>query len=127
MLSLGTRLGPYEIVGSLGSGGMGDVYRARATALGRQVAIKILPSAFAEDPDRQARFEREARTLALLNHPHIAAIYGLESTDGLRGIVLALVEGETLLYRVRRGIGVSESLALARQIAEALEAAHERG
>jgi eukaryotic-like serine/threonine-protein kinase len=127
MLSLGTRFGPYEIVGSLGSGGMGEVYRARDTALGRQVAIKVLPNAFADHPDRQARFEREARTLALLNHPHIASIYGLESNGGLRGIVLELVEGETLLDRVRRGLGVTESLALARQIAEALEAAHERG
>ena len=127
MLSLGTRLGPYEIVGSLGSGGMGEVYRGRDTALGRQVAIKILPDAFAADPDRQARFEREARTLALLNHPHIAAIYGLESASGLRGIVLELVEGEMLLDRVRRGLRVPECLALARQIAEALEAAHERG
>jgi serine/threonine-protein kinase len=127
MLSLGTRLGPYEIVGSLGSGGMGEVYRARDTALGRQVAIKILPNVFADDPDRRARFEREARTLAQLNHPHIAAIYGLESADGLRGIVLELVEGDTLSDRIRRGLNVTESLSLARQIAEALEAAHERG
>jgi serine/threonine-protein kinase len=127
MLPLGTRLGPYEIVGSLGSGGMGEVYRARDTALGRLVAIKILPNALAVDPDRQVRFEREARTLALLNHPHIAAIYGLESAGGLRGIVLELVEGETLLDRVRRGLRVTEGLAIARQIAEALEAAHERG
>jgi eukaryotic-like serine/threonine-protein kinase len=127
MLSPGTRLGPYEIVGSLGSGGMGEVYRARDTALHRQVAIKIVPKALADDPDRRARFEREARTLALLNHPHIAAIYGLESAGGLRGIVLELVEGDTLSERIRRGLSMTESLALARQIAEGLEAAHERG
>ena len=127
MVAPGTRFGPYEIVGSLGSGGMGDVYRAHDTTLGRQVAIKILPSAFADDADRRVRFEREARTLALLNHPHIAAVYGLESANGQRGIILELVEGETLRDRIQRGLSVKESLALARQIAEALEAAHDRG
>ena len=92
-LAAGTHLGPYEIVAPLGAGGMGEVYRARDTKLGRDVAIKILPRAFTLDPDRLARFEREARMLASLNHPHIGAIYGLEEADGIRALVLELVEG----------------------------------
>ena len=124
----GTRLGPYEITGQIGAGGMGDVYRATDTNLGRQVAIKILPDAFAHDPERLARFEREAKTLASLNHPNIAQIYGLEKTDSIRALVLELVDGETLADRIAQGpIPVDEALPIARQIAEALEAAHEQG
>ena len=95
-LSTGTRLGPYEILGALGAGGMGEVYRARDTKLNRDVALKILPDAFANDPDRLARFTREAQTLAALNHPNIAAIYGLEESGGVRALVMELVEGEDL-------------------------------
>jgi eukaryotic-like serine/threonine-protein kinase len=102
-IAAGQRIGPYEIVSLLGSGGMGDVYRARDTKLARDVAIKILPDVFAEDAGRAARFEREARLLAALNHPHIAAIYGLEDRDGLHGLVLELVEGQTLAARLREG------------------------
>ncbi len=112
----------------IGVGGMGEVYRARDTKLGRDVAIKILPSAFSSDPDRLARFEREARVLASLNHPHIGAIYGLEDADGLRALVLELVDGETLAERIARGpLRLHDTLAIARQIADALEAAHEKG
>jgi serine/threonine protein kinase/tetratricopeptide (TPR) repeat protein len=120
-----SRIGPYEIQTLIGAGGMGEVYRARDTKLQRDVAIKILPDAFIGDPERLARFEREARTLASLNHPHIGAIYGLEEADGLRAIVLELVEGETLAEK--RGASIAESLSIARQIAEALTAAHARG
>src|SRR4051812_18159447 len=95
-LSAGTRLGSYVIEAPLGAGGMGEVYRARDTKLARDVAIKILPSAFTDDPDRRARFEREARLLATLNHPHIGAIYGFEDRDGIHALVLELIEGETL-------------------------------
>ena len=120
----GRRLGVYHLQALLGAGGMGEVYRAHDTRLGRDVAIKILPPAFTSDPDRLARFEREARVLASLNHPNIGAIYGFE--DG--GLVLELVEGETLAERVQRGpVPVAEALTLARQIADALEAAHEKG
>jgi len=97
-LAPGTRLGPYEIHSPLGSGGMGEVYRARDTKLNRDVALKILPEAFALDPDRLARFKREAQVLASLNHPNIAAIYGLEEADGIRALVLELVEGPTLAH-----------------------------
>jgi len=107
---------------------MGDVYRATDTSLGRQVAIKVLPDAFAHDPERLARFEREAKTLASLNHPNIAIIHGLEKADGIRALVMELVEGPTLEDRIRRGaIPIEEALGIAKQIAEALEAAHERG
>jgi Tol biopolymer transport system component len=124
----GTRLGAYEIVASLGAGGMGEVYRARDTKLGREVAIKVLPAAFAADPERLARFEREARVLASLNHPHIAQIYGVEESGALTALVLELVEGEPLSERLRKGaLPVADALSLARQIAEALDAAHERG
>ena len=95
-LSAGTRLGPYEILSALGAGGMGEVYRARDTRLKREVALKVLPEGFSQDPDRLARFQREAELLATLNHPNIAAVYGLENADGVTGIVLELVEGETL-------------------------------
>src|SRR5512143_246003 len=99
-LSAGTRLGPYEILSALGAGGMGDVYRATDTRLKRQVAVQILPSALAADPDRLARFQREAEVLASLNHPHIAAIYGLEDADGVKALVMELVEGDDLSQRI---------------------------
>src|SRR5882672_11041212 len=128
VLTPDTRLGPYEIVGPLGGGGMGEVYRARDTRLGRDVAIKALPPAFAADPARLSRFRREAQTLASLNHPNIAAIYGLEETAGAPHLVLEFVEGETLAARLSRGaLPQSEALALGIQIAGAIEAAHERG
>ena len=127
-LSAGTRLGPYEILSALGAGGMGEVYRARDTKLDRDVAIKILPEAFAADTERLARFQREAKTLASLNHPNIAHIHGLEESDGVRALVMELVEGEDLAQRIARGaIPVDEALPIAKQIAEALEAAHEQG
>jgi serine/threonine protein kinase/Tol biopolymer transport system component len=127
-LVIGTRLGPYEVNALIGEGGMGQVYRATDMNLGRQVAVKVLPDAFASDPDRLARFEREAKTLASLNHPNIAQIYGLERADGTRALVMELVEGETLVERIVRGpIPVDEALTIAKQIAEALEAAHEQG
>ena len=125
-LTPGTRLGPYEVLSALGAGGM--VYRARDTMLGRQVAIKVLPEAFAQDAERLARFEREAKTLASLNHPHIAQIYGLEKSSGVQALVMELVEGEDLSQRIARGpMPLDEALSIAKQIAEALEAAHEQG
>ena len=125
---IGKQIGVYRIDSLLGAGGMGEVYRARDTKLGRDVAIKILPQAFISDPDRLARFEREARVLASLNHPHIGAIYGLEEADGVRALVLELVEGETLADRIARGpIPLADALTIARQIADALDAAHEKG
>ena len=128
MLHPGSRLGPYEITGAIGAGGMGEVFRARDTKLGRDVAIKVLPAAFAQDAERVARFRREAQLLASLNHPNIAAIYGLEETDGVVALALELVEGEDLAERLKRGpIAVDESLAIARQIAEALAEAHAKG
>jgi serine/threonine protein kinase len=127
-LTAGTRLGPYEVVAPLGVGGMGEVWRATDTNLGRQVAIKVLPDAFAQDVERLARFEREAKTLASLNHPGIAAIYGLEKADLGRALVMELVEGPTLADRIATvPIPLDEVLAIAKQISEALEAAHERG
>src|SRR5436190_8675316 len=127
-LAPGQHIGSFTIVGPIGVGGMGEVYRARDPKLGRDVAIKVLPAMFTVDADRLARFEREARTLAALNHPHIGAIYGLEESDGVLALVLELVEGPTLAERIADGrIPVPESLAIARQIAEALEAAHEKG
>ncbi|MBI1787431.1 MAG: serine/threonine protein kinase [Acidobacteria bacterium] len=125
---IGQTLGPYRIESKLGEGGMGVVYRAHDSRLGRDVAIKVLPAAFAHDEERMARFDREARTLASLNHPHIAAIYGLEESGGVRALVMEYVEGATLGERLARGpMPVDEALPAARQIAEALEAAHERG
>jgi Tol biopolymer transport system component/predicted Ser/Thr protein kinase len=124
----GTRLGAYEIVGLLGAGGMGEVYRAVDTRLDRQVAIKVLPEAVRADPERTARFEREAKLLASLNHPNIAGIYGLERANDEQFIVMELVEGETLADQIARGpIPVPEALQIAKQIADALEAAHEAG
>ena len=123
-----TRLGSYEIVSLLGEGGMGQVYRARDTRLGRDVAIKILPDEFAADPDRLMRFEREARALATLNHPHIAQVYGLESSGASHAIVMELVEGEDLAERISRGpLLLDEAILIAKQIADALESAHEQG
>ena len=127
-LAVGMRLGVYELTGVLGTGGMGEVYRARDTKLGRNVAIKVLLDEFGTDPDRIARFEREAKVLAALNHPHIAALYGMDEADGRHFLVMELVEGETLAERLRRGpLPVDETLAIAQQIADALEAAHEKG
>ena len=144
-LGAGARLGAYEVVVAIGSGGMGEVYRARDTRLDRDVAIKILPEQFAADPDRVARFEREAKALASLNHPHIAAIYGIEeavpspgsASGAVRAVVLELVEGPTLQELIAdrasgfglqaSGLPVNEALAIARQIADALEAAHDAG
>jgi serine/threonine protein kinase/Tol biopolymer transport system component len=124
----GQRLGVYQVVDLLGVGGMGEVYRARDTRLGRDVAIKVLPRLFAADPERLARFEREARLLASLNHPHIAAIYGFEEAAGVHALVLELVEGPTLAERLQHApLPVGEAMRTARQIAGALEAAHERG
>ena len=127
-LTTGTRLGPYEIVSALGAGGMGEVYRARDSKLGRDVAIKILPPQCTEDPARRSRFAREARVLASLNHPHIGAIYGLEDNDGVTALVLELVEGATLAERLQKGaLPIPEALVVASQIADALAAAHEKG
>ena len=131
-LSPGTRIGSYEVVHAIGVGGMGEVYRARDTRLERNVAVKVLTSTYVHDPDSLARFEREARLLASLNHPHIAAIYGVEQFDGTDALILELVEGETLAEQIRtsaRGAGLrmNEALTIARQIADALDAAHEKG
>ena len=124
----GTKLGHYTILSAIGKGGMGEVWRAKDTKLGREVAIKTLPEEFAKDADRLARFEREAKLLASLNHPNIAAIHGFEEDNGTHFLVLELVEGETLADQLKRGaIPAEESLKLALQIAEALEAAHEKG
>src|SRR6202795_3965769 len=123
-----TRLGPYEILAPLGAGGMGEVYRARDSRLDREVAIKVLPETFARDPERVARFQREAKVLASLNHPHIAAIYGFEEANAVRFLVLELVEGETLADRLKIGpLPVDEALSICKQIAEAVETAHEQG
>ena len=125
---IGTKLAHYEVTSHLGSGGMGDVYQATDSKLGRNVAVKFLPETFARDADRLARFEREARVLASLNHPNIAAIYGLEDSKDKKFLVMELVPGETLAERILRGpIPVEEALGIAKQIAEALEAAHEKG
>jgi Tol biopolymer transport system component len=127
-LAVGTRLGPYEIVSLLGVGGMGEVYRATDTNLKRQVALKVLPASVAGDADRLARFQREAEVLAALNHPHIAHIHGIERSDGQTALVMELVEGEDLSLRLARGaLPLDEALRVARQMAEALEAAHEQG
>jgi serine/threonine-protein kinase len=127
-LSPGTRFGPYEIVDAIGAGGMGEVYRATDTKLGREVAVKTLPSALAADADRLARFEREAKLLATLNHPNIAVIYGLEETEGTQCIAMELIDGETLEERLKSGpLPLDETLRIALQIAQALEAAHDKG
>src|SRR5215468_3672769 len=127
-LRTGARLGPYDVVSKLGEGGMGEVFRATDSNLKRAVAIKVLPASVAGDADRLARFQREAEVLAALNHPNIAAIYGLEKSHGTTALVMELIDGETLADRIARGpIPVDEALPIAKQIAEALEAAHEQG
>ena len=127
-LESGARIGPYEVVGKLGEGGMGEVYRARDPRLRREVAIKVLPALLSSDPERQTRFEREAQALAALNHPHIAAIYGFEDLGGVRSLVMELVEGPTLGDRIGQGpVPIAESLRFGKQIASALDAAHEKG
>ena len=131
-LSPGTRLGPYEILGSIGAGGMGEVYRARDTNLNREVAIKVLPAAVAANPKRLLRFEREARALGALNHSNIATVYGIEvppaGSGQSRAIVMELVEGEDLSLRLKRGaLALGDALPMARQVAEALAAAHDAG
>ena len=127
-LTTGQRIGVYEVTAAIGAGGMGEVYRAHDTTLNRDVALKVLPDLFADDPERLARFQREAEVLASLNHPNIAQIYGLEQTDGVKALVLELVEGPTLAGRIAQGaIPLDEALPIAKQIAEGLEAAHEAG
>ncbi len=138
-LQSGAIVGSYRIDRLIGAGGMGEVYRAHDTTLHRDVALKILPDAFAADPDRLARFAREAQVLAALNHPNVATIHGLEDQDGIHALVMELVEGETLAERLERvtrpkshgpshkGLAIDEALAIARQMADALEAAHEKG
>jgi serine/threonine protein kinase len=128
-LAPSARLGSYEILSSIGAGGMGEVYRARDTKLGREVAIKVLPDGFAYDAERMARFEREAQVLASLNHPNIATIHGLEESNGVRALVMELVEGPTLADRIAQQgpLPLDEALSLAKQIAEGLEYAHEKG
>jgi eukaryotic-like serine/threonine-protein kinase len=127
-LTPGTRLGVYEVTTQIGAGGMGEVYRATDSHLKRSVAIKVLPASMADDADRIARFQREAEVLAALNHPKIAAIYGLEKTPDFTALVMELVEGEDLADRIARGpMPLDEALPIGRQIAEALEAAHDQG
>jgi serine/threonine protein kinase len=124
----GSRLGPYEVLAAIGAGGMGEVYQAHDTKLDREVAIKVLPEAFAHDPERLCRFQREAKMLASLNHPNIATIHGLEQTNGTSYLVMELVSGETLAEHIKREgpVAVEEALKIAVQIAEALEAALRR-
>ncbi len=125
---IGKKIPHFSVTEKLGAGGMGKVYRATDTKLGREVALKVLPPVFANDAQRMARFKREAHVLASLNHPNIASIYGLEEADGIHCLVLELVEGPTLAERIKEGaIPLEESLNIAKQIAEALEAAHEKG
>src|SRR6201998_3215978 len=128
-VTTGSKLGSYEILSAIGAGGMGEVYQAHDTKLGRDGAIKVLPGAFAHDPERLSRFQREAKMLAALNHPNIATIHGLEQSNGTSYLVMELVSGETLAERVKRegALPIEEALAICKQIAEALEAAHEKG
>jgi eukaryotic-like serine/threonine-protein kinase len=127
-LAAGIRLGAYEVVTAIGAGGMGEVYRAHDTRLGRDVALKLLPEQFVHDAERVARFKREAQVLASLNHPHIGAIYGLEESGAQQFLVLELIEGESLDKRIATGaLPIDDALAVARQIADALEAAHDKG
>ena len=127
-LAAGTNLGSYRILSQLGAGGMGEVFRAHDTRLGRDVAIKVILEAFAADRERLLRFEREAKTLATLNHPNVATLYGIEEADGRHFLVMELVEGHTLAEHIAEGaIPLEQALAFGRQVAEALEAAHERG
>jgi serine/threonine protein kinase len=128
MSMIGKSLIHYEITAEIGKGGMGEVYQAKDTKLGRDVAIKVLPEEFARDTDRVARFQREAKLLASLNHPNIAAIHGLEESDGTHFLVMELIEGQTLANRIKSGpTPVEEALKLALQMTDALEAAHEKG
>jgi serine/threonine protein kinase len=128
IIAPGTRIGPYEVIGPIGSGGMGDVYRARDPRLGRDVALKTLPALARSDADRLARFRREGQVLAALNHAHIASIHGLEEADGSRVLILELVEGGTLADRLSSGpLPVGEALVIARQVADGLQAAHDPG
>ena len=128
VLNSGSRVGSYEIQALLGEGGMGEVYRARDTELGREVAIKVLTASFTNDAQQVKRFEQEARTLAALNHPNIAQIYGLERSDGRTALAMEIVEGSTLAERISHGpIQIPEVLGISNQIADAVEAAHERG
>src|ERR1700704_5085699 len=122
-LAVGDRLGHYEIVATIGAGGMGEVYRAKDTKLEREVAIKVLPAALAQDPDRLTRFGREAKALAALNHPNIATIYGVEESNGIRALVMELVPGAP----VKGPLTLKTALHRARQIADALEVAHDKG
>jgi serine/threonine protein kinase len=125
---IGGTIGAYRVVEKVGEGGMGEVYRARDTKLGRDVALKILPDLFANDPDRLARFQREAQLLAALNHPHIAGIYGFEDSGDVRALALEFVDGPTLADRIAEGaLPLDEALPIALQIADALEAAHAQG
>src|SRR5262245_8496892 len=125
---LGKEIAHYKIEARLGAGGMGEVYQARDSRLGRSVAVKVLPDAFAKDAERISRFEREAKLLASLNHSNIAALDGMEQADGTHFLVMELVEGETLAERIQRGpLPAEEAFRIAHQIAEALEAAHEKG
>jgi eukaryotic-like serine/threonine-protein kinase len=127
-LAPGARVGPYEVIAQIGVGGMGEVYRAKDTGLNRDVAIKVLPDEFAQDAERLARFEREAKTLASLSHPGIAIIHGLERTDGSRALVMEFIDGPTLADRIAEGpLPIDEALAITKQIADALEVAHEQG
>src|SRR6516162_8803418 len=127
-LALGTKLGPYEIVAPLGAGGMGEVYRARDTRLERTVAIKILPAQFSNDPVRKQRFEREAKTISNLNHPHICVLHDIGSQDGMDYLVMECVEGETLAKRLEKGVlPLDQVLKLGAQIADALDKAHRSG
>ena len=126
-LTPGTRLGPYEIVCAIGAGGMGEVYRARDATLNRDIAIKVLPDLFASDPERLARFQREAQVLASLNHPNIAIIHGLHEANGIRALVLELVEGPTLADRLAQGaVPLDEALPIAKQIADDATRGEER-
>ncbi len=127
-LTTGSSVGHYQILGSLGAGGMGEVYRARDTKLGRDVALKVLPQAVSADPDRRARFAREARSLAALNHPNIAQVHGFEDGEPTSALIMELVEGQDLSERIRRGpIPFDDAIAIARQIGDALQTAHDRG
>src|SRR5262245_17041122 len=127
-ITIGAQLGSHQITALLGRGGMGEVYRGRDTKLKREVAIKILPEEFSRDPERVARFQREAEILASISHPNIAAIYDLEEANGIRLLVLELVDGETLAGRIARGpIPIDEALRIAAQMADAMEAAHQKG
>jgi serine/threonine protein kinase len=122
-LAASDKLGQYQIIGPIGAGGMGEVYRGRDTKLGREVAIKVLPDAVAQDPERLLRFDREATALAALNHPNVAQVYGVEESNGVRALVMELVSGATL----QTPLPIETALNYARQIADALEAAHEKG